>query len=145
MYKANIKRTLSHALLYSFIDFKYVILILRKEKHFLGRFGLYFGGYGEKLKYFGIWGAKAKTFRELRIFQGFGEISALSLKSKVAQNPLGASPLAPVTCIQLHLYKSQICFHSKNVTVNKKKTNKQKKNHRAGKHVLPAIMAHSID
>ena len=36
MYKQYTKLSLSHALLYSFIVFKYVILILRKEKYILG-------------------------------------------------------------------------------------------------------------
>ena len=45
-------KILSHVLLYSFIVFKYVILILRKDKYILGRIGLYFWGYGEKLNYF---------------------------------------------------------------------------------------------
>ena len=37
----NIKLTFSHALVYSFIVFfKYVNLILRKEKYILGRIGL---------------------------------------------------------------------------------------------------------
>ena len=43
---------LSHALLYSFIVFRYLILILRKDKYILGRIGLYFGGFGKKLNYF---------------------------------------------------------------------------------------------
>ena len=43
---------LSHALLHSFIVFKYVLLILRKDKYILGRIGLYFWGFGEKLNYF---------------------------------------------------------------------------------------------
>ena len=50
--RQNIKWSLSHALLYSFIVFKYVILILRKDKYVLGRIGLYFWGFGEKLDYF---------------------------------------------------------------------------------------------
>ena len=45
-------KILSDALLYSFIVFKYVILILRKDKYILGRIGLYFWGFGEKLNYF---------------------------------------------------------------------------------------------
>ena len=45
----NIKWSLSHALLYSFIVFKNVILILLKDKYILRRIGLYFGGFGEKL------------------------------------------------------------------------------------------------
>ena len=39
-------------LLYSFIVFKYVILILRKEKYILGRIDLYFWWFGENLVYF---------------------------------------------------------------------------------------------
>ena len=35
--------------MYSFIVFKYVNLILWKELYILGRIGLYFGGFGEKL------------------------------------------------------------------------------------------------
>ena len=33
-------------------SFKYVILILWKEKYFLGRIDLYFWGFGEKLDFF---------------------------------------------------------------------------------------------
>ena len=47
-----IKLSLSHALLYSFILFKFVILILQKEKYILGRVDLYFWVSGEKLVYF---------------------------------------------------------------------------------------------
>ena len=50
--KIIIKSSLSHALLYSFIVSKYVILIIRKDKYILGRIGLYFWGFGEKLNYF---------------------------------------------------------------------------------------------
>ena len=50
--RQNIKRPLSHVLLYSFIVFKYVILILRKDIYILGRIGCYFGGFGETLNYF---------------------------------------------------------------------------------------------
>ena len=47
--------------------FKYVILILRKDKYILGRIGLYFFGiWGEAKLFLGIWGAKANTFRETR-------------------------------------------------------------------------------
>ena len=57
-YKANINLTLSHALLYSFMFFKYVISILRKEKYILGRIGLW----GGVCLFFWIWGAKASYF-----------------------------------------------------------------------------------
>ena len=50
--RQNIKWSLSHAHLYSFIVINYVILILRKEKYILGRIGIYFGGFGEKLNCF---------------------------------------------------------------------------------------------
>ena len=43
---------LKHALLYSFIVFKYVILILRKYIYILGRIGLYFWGFWEKRNFF---------------------------------------------------------------------------------------------
>ena len=39
----------SHLLMDSFKVFKYVNLILWKEKYILGRIGFYFGGFGEKL------------------------------------------------------------------------------------------------
>ena len=50
--RQNIKLSLSRALLYSFIVFKYVILILQKEKYILERIDLYFLGFWEKLVYF---------------------------------------------------------------------------------------------
>ena len=46
----------------SFIFFKYVILILRKDKYILGRIGLYFCVFGEKLNYFRDLGSKGKYF-----------------------------------------------------------------------------------
>ena len=48
----NIKLKLSYALINSSIVFKYVKLILQKEKYILVRIGLYFGGFGEKLNKF---------------------------------------------------------------------------------------------
>ena len=45
IYQVNIKSSA----MYSFIVFKYVHLILWKEQYTLGRIGLYFGGFGEKL------------------------------------------------------------------------------------------------
>ena len=65
--RQNIKWSSSRALLYSFIVFKYVILILRKDKYNLGRFGLYFWGiWGEAELFLGILGANANTFSETR-------------------------------------------------------------------------------
>ena len=61
--RQNIKLSLSHALLYGFIVFKYVILILRKDKYILGRNDLYFWGSGEELVFFlGIWGANLELY-----------------------------------------------------------------------------------
>ena len=60
--RQNIKESLSHVLLYSFIVFKYVILIIRKDKYILGRIGLYFLGFGEKLNFFRDLGSEGKYF-----------------------------------------------------------------------------------
>ena len=101
-----IKLSLSHALLYSFIFFKNVILILRKHgrkcyiyskytsvtkrKHFRENWLLYLGIWGEAGLFLGIWRAKAKYFREPRkLFQGFWDINALFSGIKGAQTPLG--------------------------------------------------------
>ena len=85
------KLTLGHALVYTFIVFKYVKLILWKEKYILVRIGLYFRYIGspswENLNEF--WEQKQNTFRETWNFQGFGEINALFLGSQGAQTPLG--------------------------------------------------------
>ena len=80
--RQNVKRSLSHALLYSFIVFKYVILILRKDKYIFlenwlvfleiwGEAELFIGIWGEAELFIGIWGAKENTFRERRtLFAG---------------------------------------------------------------------------
>ena len=65
--------------LYSFIVFKHVNLIIRKEKYILGRMGLYFLGgiWGRNCIILGILGAKAKYFQGAKnFFVGFGEINA---------------------------------------------------------------------
>ena len=87
--RQNIKLSLSHALLYTFIVFKYVILILQKEKYILGRIGLYFWGFGEKLNYFRDLGSKGNILLGSRgnYFQGFEEINALFSGIKGAQTP----------------------------------------------------------
>ena len=65
--RQTIKWSLSHALLYSFIVFKYVIFILRKDKIWL----IFLGIWGEAALFLGIWGAKANTFREtMKLFAG---------------------------------------------------------------------------
>ena len=69
--RQNIKSSLSHALLYSFKVFKYVILILRKENTFKGELALFLGIWGATELFLGIWGAKANNFREKRkLFSG---------------------------------------------------------------------------
>ena len=74
-----IKLSLSHALLYSFIVFKYVILILRKEKYILGRIDLYFEDLGRSWSICRDLGSKGKITLGSRgnYFQGSGEINAL--------------------------------------------------------------------
>ena len=59
MYKANIKLLLRHALMESFLVFKYVILILM-------RIGIHFWDFGEKLNY----------------LYGFGEQRQILLRSR---------------------------------------------------------------
>ena len=60
---------LSHLLVYSLIVFKYMNLIIRKEKIHLRENWLIFGGiWGESELIFRIWGAKENTFRDLRKF-----------------------------------------------------------------------------
>ena len=85
--------------MYSFIVFKYVILILRKDKYILGRNDLYFWGSGEKLVFF-LWdlGRKGKILLGSRgnYFQGSGEINALFSGIKGAQTPLGGLASRPL-------------------------------------------------
>ena len=66
-----------------------MILILRKEKYFLGRIDLYFWGFGEKLNYFKGFGEQGKIILGSRgkYFQGSGEINALFSGIKGAQTP----------------------------------------------------------
>ena len=49
MHNVNIMWISSHPLVNSFIVFKYVNLIQKKEKYILERISLYFGRFGEKL------------------------------------------------------------------------------------------------
>ena len=74
---------------YSFIVFKYVILILWKDKYILGRIDLYFWGSVEKLVFFRDLGSKGKILLGSRgnYFQGSGEINALFSWIKGAQTP----------------------------------------------------------
>ena len=58
--------------MYSFIVFKYVNLILWKELYILGRIGLHFGGFGEKLNW--IWGAKEKHFQGAEVLLSFRDL-----------------------------------------------------------------------
>ena len=56
-------------LAYCFKVFKYVILILRREKYILGRIGLYFGGiWGETVLILGICEARRNAFRDAENF-----------------------------------------------------------------------------
>ena len=67
-----------------------MILILRKAKYILGRIGLYFWGFGEKLNFFfRNLGSKSKIplGRRGNYFHGFGEIKALFSAIKGAQIP----------------------------------------------------------
>ena len=94
-----IKLSLSHALLYSFIVFKYVILILRKERYILGRTDLYFWGshsLGRSWSIFRDLGSKVKILlgSQGNYFQGSGEINALFSGIKGAQTP----PLGGLIC-----------------------------------------------
>ena len=77
-----------------------MILILRKNKYILGRIGLYFGGFGEKLNY--IWGNGERRQillgRRGHYLQGDGEINALFSGIKGAQTtPWGASMMGSIS------------------------------------------------
>ena len=62
--------------MYSFIVFKYVNLILWKENYILGRIGLYFWEFGEKLNNFKDLGSKGKYFQgaEALSFRDLGRL-----------------------------------------------------------------------
>ena len=81
--------------MYSFIAFKYVNLILWKEKYILGRIGLYFWGEAELISR--IWGAKENTFMELRNFLSgiWGDQCIVSMdQGSTDPPPLGASVIS---------------------------------------------------
>ena len=80
-----------------------MILILRKDKYILGRIGLYFWGFGEKLNYFEGFGEQRQILlgRQGHYLQGDGEIDALFSGIKGAQTPLGSSQSVP---IQKHFF-----------------------------------------
>ena len=73
------------------IVFKYVILIIRKDKYILGRIGLYFWVFGEILNYFYGFGERRQILlvRKGNYLQGSGEINALFSGIKGAQTPPG--------------------------------------------------------
>ena len=80
--------TISHVHAYCFIVFKYVILILRREKYILGRIGLYF--WGEAGLILGICEARQNTFRELRIiFIGIWGDQCIILREHGSRDSLG--------------------------------------------------------
>ena len=72
---------------YNFVVLNYV----KKEKYILGRIGISFWGFGEKLNFEGFGEQRQNTSMKRRIFQGFGEIIALFIAIKGALIPLGAS------------------------------------------------------
>ena len=86
-----IKIIICHVLVYSFIVFKYVILILRREKYILGRIGLYFWGGGEAGLILGNCEARQNTFRELRKFcSGIWGVQCIILREQGStDSPLG--------------------------------------------------------
>ena len=72
-------------------------LILRKDKYIkIGRCGIYFLGFGERLNYFYGFGERRQILlgRQGHNLQGGGEINALFSEIKGAQTPLGASEFA---------------------------------------------------
>ena len=98
-------------LLYSFIVFKYVILILRIDKYILGRIDLYFWGFGKKLNYFRDLGSEGKYFygdediicretgRSMHYFQG----------SREHRSPLGGPQFLSVS---LYLFNFALCLYA---------------------------------
>ena len=60
-----------------------------ERKYILGKIGLYFGGFGEKLNYFRDLGRKGIILLEGQgnYYHGFGEIKALFTGIKGAQTP----------------------------------------------------------
>ena len=106
-----IKLSLSHALVYGVIVFKYVILILRKEKYILGRNDIYFWGSGEKLVFFRDLGSKGKILLGSpgNYFQGSGEINALFSGIKGAQTP--PPPWGGASFLTKFYHRSKIYEH----------------------------------
>ena len=62
-----------------------------KDKYILGRIGLYFWGFGEKLNYFLGFGERLQILlgKQGHYLQGDGEINALFSRIKAAQTPGG--------------------------------------------------------
>ena len=91
--RQNMKLSLSHALVYSFIIFKYVILILLKEKYILGRIGLYFWDLGRSWTIFRDLGSKAKYFKGGKeiIYRDMGRSVHYFQGSREHRHPLGGS------------------------------------------------------
>ena len=91
--RQNIKRSLSHALLYSIIVFKYVILSYGKINTFWGELAYIFGDF---------------LGRQGNYLQGDWEMNALFSGIKGAQTPLGAS----LQCIPFFLTTPSLfnCF-----------------------------------
>ena len=87
--RQNIKLSLSQALLFSFVVFKYVILILRKEKYILRRMTCVLGNSGRSWSIFRDLGSKGKILlgSQGNHFQGSEDINALFSGIKGAQTP----------------------------------------------------------
>ena len=85
----NIKTS---ARVYRFIIFKYVNLILWKEKSFYGELACILGDFGEAESILRIWGAKKNTFTELRNFlSGIWGDQCIIFRDQGSTDPLGAS------------------------------------------------------
>ena len=92
--------------MYSFIVFKYVNLILWKEKYILGRICfLFLGIWGEAELILRIWGATKSTFRELRNFlSGIWGDQCIIFRDKGSTDPLpGARGLTVESLSLLYL------------------------------------------
>ena len=100
--------------MYSFIVFKYVNLILWKENYILGRIGLYFWEFGEKLNNFKDLGSKEKYFQgaEALSFRDLGKPTHYFQGSREHRPPppsLGGSLLSILNVSMIILRILVIC------------------------------------
>ena len=82
-------------LVYSFIVFKHVILILRKDKYILWKIGLYFWGFGEKLNIFYGFGERRQILLGRRA--GIWGDQCIIFRDQDSTDPLGASVMGVAT------------------------------------------------